>query len=82
MQIRAENAAIQDELRKLEGRDRMLLLQRQRLQRECGGSREPIGDRTTNHAMEAPILWIVCRTGVRVHGIVRELRTLPGTVAN
>jgi len=56
MQIRAENAAIREELRKLEERDRMLLLQLQRLQRECGGSPGPIGDRTTNHAMEAPIL--------------------------
>jgi hypothetical protein len=36
--IRAENAAIRDELRKLEDRDRMLLLQVQRLQRECDGS--------------------------------------------
>ena len=56
MQIRAENAAIRDELRKLEERDRMLLLLVQRLQGVCDGSSAPVADGKTNHADAAPIL--------------------------
>jgi len=56
VQIRAENAAIRDELRKLEERDRMLLLLVQGLQRTCDGSSAPVADGATNHAGAAPIL--------------------------
>ena len=44
VQIRAENAAIRDELRKLEDRQRMLLLLVQRLQQVCDGSSVPVVD--------------------------------------
>jgi hypothetical protein len=56
VQIRAENAAIRDELRKLEDRQRMLLQLVQRLQRVCDGSSAPVADGATNHADAAPIL--------------------------
>jgi hypothetical protein len=56
VQIRAENTAIRDELRKLEERDRMLLLLVQRLQGVCDGSSAPVADGKTNHADAAPIL--------------------------
>ena len=56
VQIRAENAAIRDELRKLENRQRVLLLRVQMLQREYDGSSVPVADGATNHADSAPIL--------------------------
>ena len=49
VQIRAKNAAIQDELRKLEERDLMLLQLVKELQRRCDGS-GPFADGATNHA--------------------------------
>ncbi len=55
-QIRAENVAIRDELRKLEDRQRMLLLRLQMLQRVWDGSSVPVADGATNHADAAPIL--------------------------
>ena len=55
VQIRAENTAIRDELRKLEDRPRMLLLPVQMLLQGCGSS-APIADGATNHADAAPIL--------------------------
>ncbi len=56
VQIRAENAAIRDELRKLEGRQRMLMLPVQMLQQVCDKSCAPVADGATNHADAAPIL--------------------------
>jgi hypothetical protein len=50
-QIRVENAALRDELRKLEDRQRILLRQVQGLQRACNGaSASPVADgaRTLN----------------------------------
>jgi hypothetical protein len=48
VQIRAENAAIRKELRKLEDSQRMLLQQVQRLQRACDGSSTSPNLRATN----------------------------------
>jgi hypothetical protein len=56
VQIRADNAAIRDELRKLEDRQRALLLRVQMLQQVCDGSSVPVADGATNHADAAPIL--------------------------
>ena len=56
VQIRAENAAIRDELRKLENRQWVLLLRLQMLQRVWNGSSVPVADGATNHADAAPIL--------------------------
>jgi hypothetical protein len=56
VQIRAENAAIRDELRKLENRQRMLLLLVRMLQQVCDGSSALAADGATNHADAAPIL--------------------------
>jgi hypothetical protein len=55
-QIRADNAAIRDELRKLEARQRVLLLRVRMLQQVCDGSSAPLTDGGTNHADAAPIL--------------------------
>jgi len=55
-QIRAENAAIRDELRKIEDRNRILLKQMQRLKRVCDGSSAPVAEGATNLADAAPIL--------------------------
>jgi hypothetical protein len=54
VQIRAENAAIRDDLRML--RQRVLLLLVQMLQQVCDGSSAPVADGATNHANAAPIL--------------------------
>src|SRR5579872_1384796 len=56
VQIRAENAAIRDELRKLEERQRMLLVLVQSLQGACDGSSAPVADGAANHADTVPIL--------------------------
>jgi len=56
VQIRAENAAIRDELRKLEERQRVLLLLVQGLQGVCDGSSAPVADGATNHAGAVSIL--------------------------
>ena len=56
VEIRYETAAIRDELRKLEDRQRVLLLLVQRLQQVCDGSSAPVADGATNHADAAPIL--------------------------
>ena len=56
VQIRAENTAIRDDLRKLEDRQRVLLLLVQMLQQVCDGSSAPVADGATNHADAAPIL--------------------------
>ena len=56
VQIRAEDAAIRDELRTLEDRQRVLLLLVQMLQQVCDGSSAPVADGATNHADAAPIL--------------------------
>jgi hypothetical protein len=56
VEIRADNAAIRDELRKLEDRQRALLLRVQMLQQVCDGSSAPFTDGATNHADAAPIL--------------------------
>jgi hypothetical protein len=56
VQIRAENAAIRDELRKLENRQRVLLLRVQMLQRVWGGPSVRVADGATTHANAAPIL--------------------------
>jgi hypothetical protein len=55
-QIRADNAAIRDELRKLEDRQRVLLLRVRMLQQVCDGSSAPLADGGTNHADAAPNL--------------------------
>jgi hypothetical protein len=55
-QIRAENAAIRNDLRKLEDRQRVLLLLVQMRQQVCAGSSAPVADGATNHADAAPIL--------------------------
>jgi hypothetical protein len=54
VQIRAENAAIRDELRKLEERHRVLLQLVKTLQRQCNESSAPVADGATNHADSAP----------------------------
>jgi hypothetical protein len=55
-QIRAENAVIRDELRKLENRQRVLLRRVQMLQRAWDGPSVPVADGATTHADAAPIL--------------------------
>jgi hypothetical protein len=55
-QIRAENAAIRDELRKIEDRNRILLEQMQRLKRVCDGSSAPVAEGATNLVDAPPIL--------------------------
>jgi hypothetical protein len=56
VQVRAENVAIRGELRKLEDRQRILLLLVQMRQQVCDGSSAPVADGTTNHADAAPVL--------------------------
>lgn len=53
VQVRAENAAIRDELRKLEERHRMLLQLVTTLQRRCDGSSALVAGAATNHADSA-----------------------------
>ena len=53
---RAKNAAIRDELRKLDDRQRVRLLLLQMLQQVCDGSSTPVAEGATNHADAAPIL--------------------------
>ena len=56
VQIRAENAAIRGELRKLEDRQRVLLLVVQMLRQVCDGASVPVAAGATNHADAARIL--------------------------
>jgi len=54
--VRAENAAIREELRKLEERHKLLLQLVTTLQRQCDESPAPVADGTTNHAKSARVL--------------------------
>lgn len=56
VQIRAENAAIRDELQNLEVRQRMLLLLVQMLQQVCDESSAPVADGATNDVEAASTL--------------------------
>ena len=56
VQFRGQNAAIRNELRKLEERQRMLLLLVQALQGVCDVSSAPVADGAASHANAAPSL--------------------------